>query len=143
MALIEGVGDEVTLLFAALLLVFVLLLAWISTRTSEPSEHLFTGHAPTQRTGSAPQDAPSTSVVSDVTDSSSSVLSSETPAVSVPEEKAEDGDERGEDSGRGRCAVGGASPSPQRNMVVRLKFLNDTETMAQVQPQDTIGYIKR
>ncbi|XP_013886244.1 transmembrane and ubiquitin-like domain-containing protein 1 [Austrofundulus limnaeus] len=28
-------------------------------------------------------------------------------------------------------------------MVVRLKFLNDTERTAQVQPQDTIGYIKR
>uniref|UniRef100_A0A087XY35 Transmembrane and ubiquitin-like domain containing 1 n=1 Tax=Poecilia formosa TaxID=48698 RepID=A0A087XY35_POEFO len=31
----------------------------------------------------------------------------------------------------------------ERSMVVRLKFLNDTERMAQVQPHDTIGYIKR
>lgn len=28
-------------------------------------------------------------------------------------------------------------------MVLRLKFLNDTERIAQVNPEDTIGYIKR
>ncbi|KAM8967227.1 transmembrane and ubiquitin-like domain-containing protein 1 [Pelodytes ibericus] len=35
MALIEGVGDEVTLLFAVVLLLVVLILAWISTHTAE------------------------------------------------------------------------------------------------------------
>ncbi|CAH2281624.1 transmembrane and ubiquitin-like domain-containing 1 [Pelobates cultripes] len=35
MALIEGVGDEVTILFALILLLFVLVLAWISTHTVE------------------------------------------------------------------------------------------------------------
>uniref|UniRef100_A0A3Q3G3L6 Transmembrane and ubiquitin-like domain-containing protein 1 n=1 Tax=Labrus bergylta TaxID=56723 RepID=A0A3Q3G3L6_9LABR len=56
MALIEGVGDEVTLLFASLLLLLVLLLAWVSTRTSEPPENLFTsatGPAPSLRTSTA------------------------------------------------------------------------------------------
>ncbi|CAK6984954.1 transmembrane and ubiquitin-like domain-containing protein 1, partial [Scomber scombrus] len=61
MALIEGVGDEVTLLFGSLLLLMVLLLAWISTRTSDPPEHLFTssaGPAPSLRATSSPQDTP-------------------------------------------------------------------------------------
>lgn len=40
MALIEGVGDEVTVLFGALLCLLVLGLAWISTHTSEQSDLL-------------------------------------------------------------------------------------------------------
>ena len=39
--------------------------------------------------------------------------------------------------------TGGGAGHGQRSMVVRLKFLNDTERLAQVEPQDTIGYIKR
>ncbi|XP_007541280.1 transmembrane and ubiquitin-like domain-containing protein 1 [Poecilia formosa] len=122
MALIEGVGDEVTLLFGSLLLLMVLLLAWVSTRTAEPPEQLFPGHAP------SPQDTPLSSTAS-VGDSAPS----ETPPTgSSPQEEAEP--EAG-DGVRRRGA--------ERSMVVRLKFLNDTERMAQVQPHDTIGYIKR
>uniref|UniRef100_A0A3B3ULD7 Transmembrane and ubiquitin-like domain containing 1 n=1 Tax=Poecilia latipinna TaxID=48699 RepID=A0A3B3ULD7_9TELE len=122
MALIEGVGDEVTLLFGSLLLLMVLLLAWVSTRTAEPPEQLFPGHAP------SPQDTPLSSTAS-VGDS----VPSETPPTgSSPQEEAEP--EAG-DGVRRRGA--------ERSMVVRLKFLNDTERMAQVQPHDTIGYIKR
>lgn len=111
MALIEGVGDEVTLLFGSLLLLMVLLLAWISTRTSEPPEHLFTsatGPDPSLRLSSAHQDTTPSSTSTTSSSSSSS-----------------------------------PSSSSQRNMVVRLKFLNDTERTAEVKPQDTIGYIKR
>ncbi|XP_018534568.1 transmembrane and ubiquitin-like domain-containing protein 1 [Lates calcarifer] len=164
MALIEGVGDEVTLLFGSLLLLTVLLLAWISTRTSEPPEHLFTstvGAAPSQRTGTAHQNSPPTSTNTPTTSlsSSSSPSSSvsdssqtEAPTASTQEEKGEDGAERGEvggdgvrnrGGGGGGEGGGGESSSSQRNMVVRLKFLNDTERTAQVKPQDTIGYIKR
>uniref|UniRef100_H3CBN1 Transmembrane and ubiquitin-like domain-containing protein 1 n=1 Tax=Tetraodon nigroviridis TaxID=99883 RepID=H3CBN1_TETNG len=127
MALIEGIGDEVTLLFSALLLILVLLLAWISTRTSEPPEHLF---------ASAP--GSSSSVQQEVSSTFSDPTSS---LASGPEEKDEGG-------GMGQAAGGegarpGESSSSQRNMVLRLKFLNDTERTAQVQPQDTVGYIKR
>uniref|UniRef100_A0A8C9YWP0 Transmembrane and ubiquitin-like domain-containing protein 1 n=1 Tax=Sander lucioperca TaxID=283035 RepID=A0A8C9YWP0_SANLU len=118
MALIEGVGDEVTLLFGSLVLLAVMLLAWISTRTAEPPEHLFTtGPAPSPSAGHAH------------TDTQPPPVGAETEA--PPTEAAE---ESGEPDG----ADGG-----ERNMVVRLKFLNDTETTAQVKPQDTIGYIKR
>ncbi|XP_040910343.1 transmembrane and ubiquitin-like domain-containing protein 1 [Toxotes jaculatrix] len=158
MALIEGVGDEVTLLFGSLLLLTVLLLAWISTRTSEPPEHLFpspAGPAPSLRAGPPHQDTPLTST--NTTTSSSSASSSpsgsvsdssltEAPAASTQEkEEEEEGGGRGEAGGDGvRNRGGGGEPSSsQRNMVVRLKFLNDTERTAQVKPQDTIGYIKR
>ncbi|XP_023267800.1 transmembrane and ubiquitin-like domain-containing protein 1 [Seriola lalandi dorsalis] len=162
MALIEGVGDEVTLLFGSLLLLAVLLLAWISTRTSEPPEHLFTsaaGTAPSLRTAPAHQDTPLTSPNTTTSSSSSSPSSSvsdssltETPTASTQEKEEEGGREEREEAGgdgvRNRGGGGGAggegeSSSSQRNMVVRLKFLNDTERTAQVKPQDTIGYIKR
>ncbi|CAK6981781.1 transmembrane and ubiquitin-like domain-containing protein 1 [Scomber scombrus] len=162
MALIEGVGDEVTLLFGSLLLLMVLLLAWISTRTSDPPEHLFTssaGPAPSLRATSSPQDTPPSSsspVTSDPPSSStseggeSSVTEAPPTAASTQEEREKGGEEgSGEDGGRreeggdGLRNRGGDAASAQRNMVVRLKFLNDTERTAQVQPQDTIGYIKR
>ncbi|XP_037314081.2 transmembrane and ubiquitin-like domain-containing protein 1 [Pungitius pungitius] len=153
MALIEGVGDEVTLLFGALLALLVLLLAWISTRTSEPPEHLFTstiGPAPSLGTSAVHEDTPPSS--------SSSPSSSVTEALptnpSIQGEKGagthESGEAGGGDVVGNREAGGGGveeddedSSSSQRNMVVRLKFLNDTERTAQVKPQDTIGYIKR
>ncbi|XP_029381148.1 transmembrane and ubiquitin-like domain-containing protein 1 [Echeneis naucrates] len=155
MALIEGVGDEVTLLFGSLLLLTVLLLAWISTRTSEPPEHLFT--STTGSTPSSHQDIPLTSTSTTTSSSYSSPSSSvsdssltETPPPSTQEEKEEGAGESGEDTtedgvrnGGGGGGGGGEPSSSQRNMVVRLKFLNDTERTAQVKPQDTIGYIKR
>ncbi|KAG7521641.1 hypothetical protein JOB18_003493 [Solea senegalensis] len=160
MALIEGVGDEVTLLFGALLLLVVLLLAWISTRTSEPPEHLFsaaaaTGPSPSQRTGPTHQDTPPTSInTADTSPLPPHGSVAHTHADSASEEKSEDGGGRGDGGeigedgvrnrgGAGGGARGGESSSSQRNMVVRLKFLNDTERTAQVQPQDTVGYIKR
>ncbi|XP_068424293.1 transmembrane and ubiquitin-like domain-containing protein 1 isoform X2 [Clinocottus analis] len=160
MALIEGVGDEVTLLFSFLLLLLVLLLAWISTRTSEPPEHLFTsatGSALLLGTGSAHQDTvPSTNTTSSSSSSPSSSVSDSSLTEALPTNTSTKGegpgrqqrgegvgggggeDEGGEDEGERR-----EEEESQRNMVVRLKFLNDTERTAQVKPQDTIGYIKR
>ncbi|XP_041726670.1 transmembrane and ubiquitin-like domain-containing protein 1 [Coregonus clupeaformis] len=216
MALIEGVGDEVTLLFGAVLLLLVLVIAWASTHTSEPPEHLFTT-PPTAaasssvsaslqlRTAPSDQHPAPNNVTTNDSDSpelppTTTTLDSLTPPLGE-EGKAEAGGripegcgERGvegaggessllEEEGLGfrrdglrhRERVGdgqvGAGPSPspsfptpspldsassdshspdvdtadaaERNMVLRLKFLNDTERMAQVKPEDTIGYIKR
>lgn len=114
MALIEGVGDEVTLLLAALTTVAVLLLAWASTRTSDPQQP-------------RPLDAtsPLTTSLPDPPASSAQAL-----------------DEH-KDGGAGEGPAAGGDGDSQRNMVLRLKFLNDTERMAHVKPQDTVGYIKR
>ncbi|XP_031695290.1 transmembrane and ubiquitin-like domain-containing protein 1 [Anarrhichthys ocellatus] len=151
MALIEGVGDEVTLLFCSLLVLLVLLLAWISTRTSEPPEHLFTstiGPVPSLGTSPVHQDSPPSSSSSPSSSVSDSSLTEALPTnTSTQEEKgAGRREEGGGDGIRNREGGGGGgedSSSSQRNMVVRLKFLNDTERTAQVKPQDTIGYIKR
>ncbi|XP_028328818.1 transmembrane and ubiquitin-like domain-containing protein 1 [Gouania willdenowi] len=133
MALIEGVGDEVTLLFGSLLVLMVLFLAWISTRTPELLEQPISWH----RIGSDLQDTP---LPTDTASASGSVTeTSTTPATASQDEE---GSEPG--GGQGvRNRGGGEDHVAQRNMVVRLKFLNDTERTAQVQPQDTIGYIKR
>lgn len=163
MALIEGVGDEVTLLFGSLLLLMVLLLAWISTRTSEPPEHLFTSATvpdPSLRLSSAHQDTTpsSTSTTSSSSSSSPSSSVSDGSLTDAPPTNTSTQEEKGDGAGRGeRGEAGGGdgvrsrgggggegeSSSSQRNMVVRLKFLNDTERTAEVKPQDTIGYIKR
>lgn len=158
MALIEGVGDEVTLLFGILLLLLVLLLAWISTRTSEPPEHLFvSATSPTPSLGNSPAQQDSLLSSADTAPSSSSSSSnssvSESSQAEVPPSTASSQQAKDEEDGRAEALRsrgggvegdgGGESSSSQRNMVVRLKFLNDTERTAQVKPQDTIGYIKR
>lgn len=222
MALIEGVGDEVTLLFGAVLLLLVLVLAWVSTHTAEPPEHLFT--TPPSSV-SASSSAVSASLQLRTTPSSDQLSApgnvtteGDSPELAPPttldtlvpplgeEGKAEPQGEAGSQRGGGRIpeegedgeggerslleeegggfgrdglrrregAVDGqtgAGPSPSsspllsgpldsassanptseaypaddidRNMVLRLKFLNDTERTAQVRPEDTIGYIKR
>ncbi|XP_057712977.1 transmembrane and ubiquitin-like domain-containing protein 1 [Corythoichthys intestinalis] len=111
MSLIEGVGDEVTLVLAVLAAAVVLLLAWTSTRTSEHPR------APVPPAATAPPPTAS---------SPDSV-----PAAEAPPRVDDKSDE---------AAV---SDDSERNMVVRLKFLNDTERTAHVKPQDTVGYIKR
>ncbi|XP_061549047.1 transmembrane and ubiquitin-like domain-containing protein 1 [Phycodurus eques] len=118
MSLIEGVGDEVTLVLTALTAAAVLLLAWTSTRTSEPPHPLATpGGAAASQTASR----------------------ADAPAASAPP-LVDDKDGGGGAAGREEEEAGGDS---QRNMVIRLKFLNDTERTAHVKPQDTVGYVKR
>lgn len=164
MALIEGVGDEVTLLFGVLLLLLILLLAWISTGTSEPPEHLFvsaTGPTPLLGSSAAQRDSLLSSADTSSSSSSSTSSVSETSQAEVSPRTASSQEAKDEEGGRaealgdglrsrdtgggeaGGGEGGNESSSSQRNMVVRLKFLNDTERTAQVKPQDTIGYIKR
>ncbi|XP_054625177.1 transmembrane and ubiquitin-like domain-containing protein 1 [Dunckerocampus dactyliophorus] len=137
MALIEGVGDEVTLLFGVLIFLLVLLLAWISTRTAEPLDHPLessTRSALSQRTPH--HDTPSTSA--------SERSATETqPPVSTKEDKEGGGGRQEAAANDGDVGRSDGGEDSQRNMVVRLKFLNDTERTALVKPQDTIGYIKR
>ncbi|XP_056149359.1 transmembrane and ubiquitin-like domain-containing protein 1 [Lampris incognitus] len=168
MALIEGVGDEVTLLLGVLLLLLVLLLAWASTHTSEPSDQLFNPPPAPDPASSLPSTSSSshqTPPPSTGTDSDRSEPLTPPPAQSKQGEAEPSGelggDVGGQEGGQGvfggdgvRHREGAASSSssllsergrvePQRNMVLRLKFLNDTERTAHVKPHDTIGYIKR
>ncbi|MGH0158261.1 UNVERIFIED_CONTAM: hypothetical protein FKN15_035118 [Acipenser sinensis] len=179
MALIEGVGDEVTVLFALLLVLLVLVLAWASTQTTDRSEQIFQSAAFQNR--AAPQSTLGETAAPDMD-------FNETPLAVGEEEKSSDQEEErsspgeGERSSPGEVGSGNdgirhretaaaaaassqtsappsgtpqpltssasrhpseADPTPDRNMVLRLKFLNDTERVAQVKPEDTIGYVKR
>ncbi|XP_062382178.1 transmembrane and ubiquitin-like domain-containing protein 1 [Sardina pilchardus] len=181
MALIEGVGDEVTLLFGVVLLVLVLVLAWVSTHTADPPEHLLSpGPGST-----SPREAESQEPLppSDITPAPSSLQEEGKPesglqAGAEGPTSSNTGDQGGgepsllQEAGIGRdglrhrdaaastpssTATTASASAPtqsspanntpnnhtQRNMVLRLKFLNDTERTAQVNPDDTIGYIKR
>ncbi|KAK1173855.1 transmembrane and ubiquitin-like domain-containing protein 1 [Acipenser oxyrinchus oxyrinchus] len=170
MALIEGVGDEVTVLFALLLVLLVLVLAWVSTHTTDRNEQLLQSAASQRRAG--PQSTLEEAAAPD-TDLN------ETPLAAGEEEKSSDHEEErssrevgsGNDGIRHRETAAAtaassqtsappsdtpqpltssansqpseADPTPDRNMVLRLKFLNDTERVAQVKLEDTIGYVKR
>lgn len=126
MALIEGVGDEVTLLLGVLLGLAILLLAWVSTQTPEP--------APVQ-TSESHESSPQS--VTEDTPIPSSSASSDSPAEAPPlaagSEQKRDGEEGVRNRGR----------DERNSLVLRLKFLNDTERTATVSPQDTVGHIKR
>lgn len=133
MALIEGVGDEVTVLFALLLVAVVLGLAWASTRAPEPA-------ATPREAATLPEEGPSA-------------------AASPVEHKAPAAAAGAVPDGAGGLAAGlrcraGSSPSQsplgegdegpaEPTMVLRLKFLNDTERLARVRPDDTVGALKR
>uniref|UniRef100_A0A8B9HAR1 Transmembrane and ubiquitin-like domain containing 1 n=1 Tax=Astyanax mexicanus TaxID=7994 RepID=A0A8B9HAR1_ASTMX len=167
MVLIEGVGDEVTLLFGVVFLVLVLVLAWISTHTAEPaepSEHLLS----TRPESAAPsfeeenQEPIPTNDISSPSHGLREDSKAETERAGEEHNSEEGGGDEGllrADGLRRREAAGpslateppasasrSTQPSPsedtpndtERNMVLRLKFLNDTERVAQVNPEDTI-----
>ncbi|XP_028831210.1 transmembrane and ubiquitin-like domain-containing protein 1 isoform X2 [Denticeps clupeoides] len=172
MALIEGVGDEVTLLFGVLFLVLVLVLAWASTHTIEPPEHLLSptqGNVPSAQAEGQEVPPPPDDVAQPLAEDRKAEPQLETGAAGrTTHDGGQDGsllDEAGlGGDGLRHREVTGSTPSAQipasassaaqgspaeptndsqRNMVLRLKFLNDTERTAHVMPEDTIGYIKR
>lgn len=130
MALIEGVGDEVTVLFAVLTCLLVLALAWVSTHTSE-------GTAPPPQPAGTPTAAqPSEDMA--VSDSvREEARGAETPSLRHrgPAVQPEPGEES--------PATPPPPDAPQEPLVLRLKFLNDSEQVARAWPHDTIGSLKR
>ncbi|XP_053569230.1 transmembrane and ubiquitin-like domain-containing protein 1 [Bombina bombina] len=114
MALIEGIGDEVTVLFGLLVLLLVLVLAWVSTHTSERT-HLPWASPSGESAGSSQEDDQR----GDPSDAINSVNTEPSPSATA--EPGEDGS----------------------TIQLRLKFLNDTERLVTVQPLHTIAHIKR
>lgn len=132
MALIEGVGDEVTVLFAVLACLLVLALAWVSTHTAEGP------YTPAQPPGSPTPAQPAEamaggdSVRGEAPGAETPSLRHRGPATQLPEP----------DTG----PPGTPPPppdSPQEPLVLRLKFLNDSEQVARAWPHETIGSLKR
>ncbi|KAM9306027.1 transmembrane and ubiquitin-like domain-containing protein 1 [Gastrophryne carolinensis] len=167
MPLIEGVGDEVWILFALVLLLSVLLLAWISTHTSSsqapPTEE--------EEPGSPLADADSalTPAASDCAEDGATLQAAEGPAQDCDEgaepvmrhrgPEAPTGSDEGAEpvlrhrgpgapTGRPGAPTGsdaaptGSDGGPE-TITLRLKFLNDTERLLSVRLSDTIMDIKR
>ncbi|EHA98343.1 Transmembrane and ubiquitin-like domain-containing protein 1 [Heterocephalus glaber] len=131
MALIEGVGDEVTVLFAVLACLLVLALAWVSTHTSEGTDTL------PQPAGTPTPAQPSEAMAA--TDS----IRGEAPGVETSGLRHR-GQAAQPEPGTGVTATSPPGPdSPQEPLVLRLKFLNDSEQVARAWPHDTIGSLKR
>lgn len=168
MALIEGIGDEVTILFGIVFCFLVLVLSWVSTHTNERSEQLFVSVVSdvgvgTQRLSEVPVEpvvqpecfheqkndgnetsAPSASSAAaetappDTGDHTSRGLRHRAASTSLdvrssPTELFEETDSGQEPTGS----------TVAQTMVLRLKFLNDTERLARVRPEDTVSFLKR
>uniref|UniRef100_G3UL96 Transmembrane and ubiquitin like domain containing 1 n=1 Tax=Loxodonta africana TaxID=9785 RepID=G3UL96_LOXAF len=114
MALIEGVGDEVTILFAVLACLLVLALAWVSTHTAERADPL------PQPSGTPTSAQPSKAVVA--TDS----IRGAAPGAEAPSLRHR-GPAAQPEPGTGIPGTPPPPDSPQELLVLRLKFLNDSE----------------
>ncbi|KAF7239194.1 Transmembrane and ubiquitin-like domain-containing protein 2 [Varanus komodoensis] len=175
--IIEGVGDEVTIVVGIVVLIMALVLAWLSTYVADGSSTLL-------ETVVAPGDSSviHLSPIERYVGNSVSEQSEPQVAAEGLEEKAdedpasdsgssvEQGDSSGSDAAldslldiqglpQRTFAVEAVSQQNQRTsqmvpvmeesepnsgfIKVRLKFLNDTEEVAIVKPEDTIGVLKR
>ncbi|XP_060103864.1 transmembrane and ubiquitin-like domain-containing protein 1 [Heteronotia binoei] len=144
MALIEGVGDEVTVLFGLLSVLLVLVLAWFSTHTVERGDPVFAATPPL-----APGQAGGEGLQEDRPSGQGAGVKEGDPAGGAAADRP--GSPRGDLRHRAGLSsperpTGGTSSenSPADDTIIlRLKFLNDTERLARVRPEDTVGGLKR
>lgn len=130
MALIEGVGDEVTILFAVLACLVVLALAWVSTHTSE-------GTDPLAQPSGTPTPAQPSEAMAVIDNIRGEAPGAETPSLRHRGQAAQP------EPGTELPATPPPPDSPQEPLVLRLKFLNDSEQVARAWPHETIGFLKR
>lgn len=130
MALIEGVGDEVTILFAVLACLVVLALAWVSTHTSDGTDPL----AQPSETPTPAQPSEAMAVIDNIR---GEAPGAETPSLRHRGQAAQP------EPGTGLPATPPPPDSPQEPLVLRLKFLNDSEQVARAWPHETVGSLKR
>ncbi|XP_073532556.1 transmembrane and ubiquitin-like domain-containing protein 1 isoform X2 [Phyllobates terribilis] len=158
MALIEGVGDEVTILCALFLLISLIALAWISTHTSERGSSPWWSQAsagleaeppprpPVTGTDQPPDSGePEGPTFSAAEDAGSSSISPD----SLLSNDFTSGDQRPSSSfdspsvrHRGPPTQGDFAGT-QDAITLRLKFLNETERVVSVRPMDSVLHIKR
>ncbi|XP_007908933.1 transmembrane and ubiquitin-like domain-containing protein 1 [Callorhinchus milii] len=171
MAVIEGVDDEVTVVFGLLFLLLVVVLAWVSTHTTERGERVA---PPTRASEEQDGEREEESEHEEETEQMMNDASKhETPSeegeceergeVNLDNDKMPEADEPSPGPSNLRQRPSRPSPgegseepeppaqphpeltdSPQDNYILlRLKFLNDTERIARVKAEDTVGHIKR
>nr|XP_056713764.1 transmembrane and ubiquitin-like domain-containing protein 1 [Euleptes europaea] len=154
MALIEGVGDEVTVLFGLLSVLLVLALAWFSTRTVERGDPVFAA-TPPLAPGQAGAEGLQEDGLSGPGAGARPVKEGEPAVGAAPDGPDSPTGELRHRAGLGSLErppppVGGGAPSDSLpadggsgTILLRLKFLNETERLARVRPQDTVGALKR
>ncbi|GAA6104159.1 transmembrane and ubiquitin-like domain-containing protein 2 [Tachysurus ichikawai] len=151
LSMLDGLGDEATALGGMLLLLLALVLAWLSTHVADRGDHILgtilTVGAHASLIGLGGHDS---YVVAPSSSESGEQQSDET----TDEEKQEDDEEEGEGGDELLDIQGGRKTTSQEregteddedegaSITVRLKFLNDTEELAVLKPQDTVGELK-
>lgn len=152
MALIEGVGDEVTLLFALVLILSVVALAWISTHTTERNNPHWSSrpsHVPEEEEGGAPSasndplSGPEAALENGPSPSDLPGDSSEGPQEPPLESDPTNREPPENDPPTLRNRGPGAPSEGTDRISLRLKFLDDTERVVPVCPSDTVLHIKR
>uniref|UniRef100_A0A3B4ALQ1 Ubiquitin-like domain-containing protein n=1 Tax=Periophthalmus magnuspinnatus TaxID=409849 RepID=A0A3B4ALQ1_9GOBI len=148
LTMLDGMEEEVAAAGGVLLLFLALVLAWLSTHVADRGDHILgtilTVGAHASLIGLGGHDSYSGA-------SANSRASQE----NKPEEERSDSDgtsEGAEDAGTAslldiqsvkHMSALCAAPSPTATAIsVRLKFLNDTEEVAVLEPQDTVGVLK-
>ncbi|XP_015264110.1 PREDICTED: transmembrane and ubiquitin-like domain-containing protein 1 [Gekko japonicus] len=146
MALIEGVGDEVTVLFGLLSVLLVLVLAWFSTHTVERGDPVFAA-TPPLAPGQAGEEGQQEDRPSGQVAGARQVKEGE-PASDGPGSPSRDLRHRTSLNSPERPTSPTGGPGSENfpaddTIILRLKFVNDTERLARVRPEDTIGGLKR
>ncbi|XP_069585143.1 transmembrane and ubiquitin-like domain-containing protein 1 [Ranitomeya imitator] len=158
MALIEGIGDEVTILCAILLLISLIALAWISTHTSERGSAPWWSQASAGR-GAEPQprppvnctdrppdsgepEGPTSDTAEDAGSSSTSLDSSLSNHFTSVDQRPSSSCVSPPVRHRGP-PTHGDSTGTQNTITLRLKFLNETERVVSVRLTDSVLHIKR
>lgn len=159
LTMLDGLGEEATALGGVLILLLALILAWLSTHVAERSDHILgtilTVGAHASLIGLGGHDgyggSPSSSEAGEQP-------SEETSEDDKQEEEDEEGGEESTVETLFEIRGGRKKASSERdeqddeteddedeniNITVRLKFLNDTEELAVLRPQDTVGVLKR
>ncbi|XP_062874693.1 transmembrane and ubiquitin-like domain-containing protein 2 isoform X2 [Trichomycterus rosablanca] len=157
LTMLDGLGEEATALGGVLILLLALILAWLSTHVADRGDHILgtilTVGAHASLIGLGGHDGYGGSP-------SNSEASEQQSEETSEDDKQEEEDEEGaESTGETLLDIrGGRKKTNEReermdeetedeedegmNITVRLKFLNDTEELAMLRPQDTVGVLK-
>lgn len=164
LSMFDGIGEETTAVGGVAILVLALVLAWLSTHVADRGDHILgtilTVGAHASLIGLGGHD----SYAGPPTSSESGEPQSDDPTEEDKQE--EEAGEEGSDEGTGEelLDIQGGRKKTSRgrtedeeeeddgtedeedegtSITVRLKFLNDTEELAVLRPQDTVGVLKR
>ncbi|XP_076853144.1 transmembrane and ubiquitin-like domain-containing protein 2 [Brachyhypopomus gauderio] len=165
LTVLDGVGDEATALGGVLILVLALVLAWLSTHVADRGDHILgtilTVGAHASLIGLGGHDG----YAGPPPSSDPGELQGEDPGEEDKQDEGggEEEDEEEEEGageelldiqrGRRKASRGRSEDEEEEegtedeedvgaNITVRLKFLNDTEEIAVLRPQDTVGVLK-